>query len=595
MPACRLPLLLSFLVGLTTACNEPRKQAPEPEPPKPKPHPPTQQQPPPPAEQSGPTPHPDYPTPAAAGTEKIFYLEEPDRGPKVTPVTLPAAASLKWRTAAHCEPHETGIACSAAAGPLRWRIGSRAGKIVVAERRGGKQLQETYLFERDAAGTLSRITRLDGRGNIEWSRFIDAAKQHLGARNLNGSNALPGCGQLAYKLDGAGHPTELSCLQWTGKPMRDIEGVRVRRFKRDTRGFVVEETRVTPRGDPMADNDGVHRKQYRRDAQGRPLEERYLDIEGHPTMSADSGCHGWRLEYNASGDLVRRTCLGAGGKPTAGQSGAHAEAFERDHNGCVLERRHLDAEGKPTRNRHGVYGTRHKVNHWCQDVTMSCVDVRGKLMSCGPRRPARYLYSHDRRGYLISTKHYVAGGRPGKDPDYSVFEVRHQRDALGNVTSDSCFSPRGQAVLCDGTGMHRSVTRFDEAGRQIDRRFFDPQGGVTTNLGCAIRRYRHDNYDHEVEAADHDAQGKVIESMGKAFLRTLYDQSHRRFAVLLLDKEQRPARYAGCFTGVTCPSSPWHAVRIVRDRKGAVVKNLYFDADQQLVQSVDCLHNRCWD
>jgi len=48
-------------------------------------------------------PHPDYPTPALAGTQELFLLEEPPRGPHVTDVKLPDRSQLKFTDHAYCE------------------------------------------------------------------------------------------------------------------------------------------------------------------------------------------------------------------------------------------------------------------------------------------------------------------------------------------------------------------------------------------------------------------------------------------------------------------------------------------------------------
>jgi len=75
-------------------------------------------------------PHPDYPTPVRAGTDQIFLLEEPDRGPKAPlAFVLPARSSLVWREHAHCEDDKLSVTCSTAtAKPSelhRWRVGTR--------------------------------------------------------------------------------------------------------------------------------------------------------------------------------------------------------------------------------------------------------------------------------------------------------------------------------------------------------------------------------------------------------------------------------------------------------------------------------------
>jgi len=400
---------------------------------------------------------------------------------------------------------------------------------------------------------------------------------------------------MAYKLAGPGWASELACLQWQGEPMRDINGVRVTRFVRDSQGFIVEEVRVGNKGESMTDNDGVHRRRLRRDAAGRIIEESYLDIEGKPILSARVGCHGRRFERDARGLVRRRICVGADGRAAAGPTGASIEELSTNAEGCTVEVRHLGADGKPLTTMHGVHAIRYAVDDRCQETMRSCLDLALRPRSCGPREPARYEYTRSSRGLIVATKHYGAGGAPGEDPTYGVFEVRLRHDEHGNVTHEACFGREGEPVLCGRTGFHEARYVWDDAGRNTEERFYDTRGGATTNLGCVIRRHQHDNYDHLYEAKDFDAQGRPIESMGKAVFRKLYDQSHRQFAVILLDKEGRPARYRGCFTGVQCPPRPWHAVRIDRSPNGRVLTNRFFDEKGQLIHTMDCTSSRCWN
>jgi hypothetical protein len=150
-------------------------------------------------------------------------------------------------------------------------------------------------------------------------------------------------------------------------------------------------------------------------------------------------------------------------------------------------------------------------------------------------------------------------------------------------------------VDCGLTGYHRTTQSRDDAGRVVEARFFDRAGRPTTNVGTSIRRFRHDSYDHVYEATDHDFTGRVIEAQGKTTFRTLYDQRHRLFAIVLLDRRGKPARYHGCYTGVDCPSGEWHAVRIDRSPRGRVLRNRYFDSRGKLAATIDCATHRCWD
>src|SRR5689334_6925921 len=64
-------------------------------------------------------PHPDYPTPVAAGTDKIFLLEEPDRGPKA-PLDFAIPKPTKaWSETAGCTTYPADVVCR----------GTRAGRL----------------------------------------------------------------------------------------------------------------------------------------------------------------------------------------------------------------------------------------------------------------------------------------------------------------------------------------------------------------------------------------------------------------------------------------------------------------------------------
>src|SRR5262245_29978029 len=68
-------------------------------------------------------PSPEYPTPALAGTEQLFLLEEPPRGPHLTTVRMPDRAGLRFSEHAVCEIDAAHIVCSQnrpKAGQARW-------------------------------------------------------------------------------------------------------------------------------------------------------------------------------------------------------------------------------------------------------------------------------------------------------------------------------------------------------------------------------------------------------------------------------------------------------------------------------------------
>jgi hypothetical protein len=540
-------------------------------------------------------PHPDYPTPLAAGTDKLFFLEEPERGPLApATVTPPSPGSLRRSFHLHCEPHLLGLSCGPARprpparGPY-WRLGARGKELVLAEslHAPDPRPRRSFLLERGASG-LDRIVLLDARGTVSEARFFDRARSRCSGRKLSGENVLEGCGQLSFKLDAAGRPIELGCLQWLGEPMLDRNGVARTGFRLDRSGLVLERRRLGLDGDPVAGHDGIHLTRYERDREGRVLSERHFGLEDKPVRS--EGCHGHRHTLDPLGREVRRGCLDLDGRPSTSIVSEH---YRYDERGCWVSSRYFLGEER-ARNRLNLHGLDFLADETCNTVEQTCVNLVEQPLPCGPGEPARYRYQRDARGWIVSTRHFGSDGAPGTDTAYGVHELRRQHDARGNMIGQSCYSAKGEPMLCGSTGFHALLWRRDDAGRSIEERFLGVDGAPSSNLGCHLRRFQYDNYDHLYESRNHDAKGALTGVMGTAVRRELYDAGHRRFAVLLLDRAGKPARYKGCYSGVECPRGSWHAVRIVRLASGSVEKNQYFDHAGQLIHTLGCQRHRCW-
>jgi hypothetical protein len=539
-------------------------------------------------------PHPDYPTPVAAGTDKIFLLEDPDRGAKVA-VTyeLPPRGSLVWTSHTHCEPDVADIACSTGGGGFAsWRV-ARGKEVIVASAVRGTRAHETYVYVRKPDGTPMRRVELDVTGRVVEMLTFTAANRYS-ARTPTGANGLAGCGFIAIERDKQGRTAKRSCLQWLGEPMRDTNGVAAARHVHDARGFLTETHHEGLDGKPIANTGGITSLRFELDANGRRVVTRYRDAAGQP-VAATSGCHGLRLAYDTRGLPESTTCLDAADRPKLGSTGVATYRHRNDARGCKVATRHLGADGKPVIDRTNTHGFDLEVDAQCHETARTCINIVEQPLACGVGRPARTVDKLDAHGRVLSRKHYTADGKPGGDPTYQVFELRSQYDAAGNEIGGSCYDAAGKAIECARTGLHATKRMFDDAGRVIEERFFDPAGAPTTNIGTAIRRFRYDNYDHLYEATSHDVDGNLEESLGMTTRRDLYDTAHRHFAILLLDRAGKPARYTGCYTGVTCPKQPWHAVRLVRGPDGAVNQNQFFDAAGQLLQTVDCRVTSCFD
>jgi len=136
---------------------------------------------------------------------------------------------------------------------------------------------------------------------------------------------------------------------------------------------------------------------------------------------------------------------------------------------------------------------------------------------------------------------------------------------------------------------------YDDAARETLQKYLDDEDRPTGNYGAYKRTHKHDNYDHLVESQNHDEQGALTESFGVAIRKDLFDTAHRRFGLVLYGRTGQPASNSGCYTGATCPGSPWHAVRILRRKDGSVEKNQFFDTSKKLIDTKYCSASPCFD
>jgi hypothetical protein len=546
-------------------------------------------------------PDPDYPTPVVAGTKDLFLLEEPVRGAHVTEVALPAAADLAWTEHAYAELDAAGFAVSAAGpatGGIRWRVGREDGRIRLVEalRPDGNAVSRWVLeWTASAPPKLRLLATLDAYGTVVETRSYEPAGERYTARELSGANALPGCGAQESVVDERGLASETRCLAWHGTPMYDTSGVRMRRFERDAAGFVVAETCFGKDDEPVADQSSVHRATFERDAAGRVVRTLRFGLDGTPVRSTADGCFGRAYRHDGRGFRVAETCLDAAGKPAFDPDGVATTASAIDENGCIVAERSLGTAGEPTRDDEGVAQRAWVVDAHCAATSLACLGPGGDRAPCRKEGPVLIEYTRDDRGRVVSERNYAGPGVPGEDGVMGIFEERNRFDPLGRRVEQSCHGPTGANVLCGGTGYHAERIVYDDAGRVAEERFRGIDGSPASNLGTSIRRFEYDSYDHLSVARELDAAGQPIEGDGLASRTQLYDQGHRLFAVLLFDRDERPARYTQCFVGVDCPDVPWHAVRIVRSADGKVVQNLFFDADAQRIETMDCTEHRCWE
>lgn len=543
-------------------------------------------------------PHADYPTPRLAGTETIFLLEEPERGPLVREASADPPDGVRWSRHHHCELVLDRLACGPSGGPeagLHWRVGRLKGKVVLAQRRFGGRVLESLVFTPGKKAWPQKVVLLDDHGTVVWSRHITVDGSRLSSRKRNGANALPGCGHWALTRAKGGKVREVACLQWSGEPMLDLHGVARTKLKLRGDGLVLERRYFDLEGKPAARHDGLHRLVLDRDRPGRVVRRRGFDLEGLPALGQEDGCYAELRKIDARGLLGEERCLGATEEPAENRRGYCRVERIYDGRGCEVERRQFKLERKSRRCERLFRVRRFKVNAQCETMVKTCFTGEDRRTPCGNHKVAEYRYSRDALGRVTAIQHFRADRQEGAHPGCATFEVRRVHDERGNISLETYHGSAGQPQECKGTGYHGIRTFYDDAGRISHKRFIDVHEKPASNLGAFVRRYSHDNYDHLVRTENRDAGDKPVAVLGQVSMKFIYDSGHRTFGLLLFDARGRPARYRGCFTNRSCPSKAWHAVRIVRRDNGALAQNLYFDADKQLIATYDCDKKRCWD
>jgi hypothetical protein len=538
-------------------------------------------------------PDPQFPTARAAGSEGIFALEEPERGPLLTTYALPDTTASKPTWHGECEIDYHGVECAPTAvknGRL-WRV-FRMAKAAVYESVSGER--QRVVVELDGEGRATRMISIGSDGRVEWSRSYSKQGTRYTARWRSGANHLSGCGAMSLEIDDKGRATSATCLQWLGEPMRDQHGVVTTKVTRDKNGLVSKMEYFDKDGQPSSRHDGVHRVEIERNAKGQDVAVASFDADAKPVRDAATGCARQSTTYGVTGQVAAQRCLDGDGALSVGPEGYATAKHRRDSRGCEIETSFQGVDGKPMQSRFSAFGVQRKVDELCRAEKETCLNATRRPATCSNEKHATVEYQRDAAGNVTARRYRDAGGAPSGDPEYGVFEVRQTHDERGRTVSQSCFDASGGAVECANTGLHAAVHKHDDAGRVVSITYRGADGKPTSNLGTFEARVIYDNYDHAVEQQSLDALGEPVESLGSSLRRQIYDDGHRLFAVTLFQNDGEPASYRGCFTSVQCPPRPWHAVRVVRSASGAVTQNLFFDAKKQLIDTIECTSSKCF-
>jgi hypothetical protein len=307
-------------------------------------------------------------------------------------------------------------------------------------------------------------------------------------------SAVDGCSGRRHEYDDRGVETRNTCLGKDGEPARREDGVAVtvlqandagcligqRYLDREgkpthihgvygtnqTVGALCEElasTCIDNQGDPVACGPKEPATfEYERDDKGRVVWMRHRDPDGDPGHDSEYEVFALREEWDALGNLVRKSCWGASGEPVeCDHTGYHAEKLRYDDVGRTREVRYFSIEGELASNL-GVAIRRYVYDNYDHIHEIDGFDADGNPVETLGMAAQRRLYDSAHR--LFAMLLFDREGRParytgcfvGRDcPTRDWHAVRLFRGPNGRVTKNEYFDTEGQLIDTMDCDSHR--------------------------------------------------------------------------------------------------------------------------------------------
>jgi len=385
--------------------------------------------------------------------------------------------------------------------------------------------------------------------NVEWSdeatvRWRHANRFGVPAPRVDGNPIVE-----EISLDESGRADQVRYYNRTGlNPVPDRSGAYGLRHERGAAGEVIRSVALNGRGVEAADTSGAMTAEYAY-ADARfpylPTEIRYLGSGGelvpgphtnpagvgisgagieHRTYDDDGntvredhrvaddgpginliGCASVTHVFDDAGQLVRHTCLGAGGEPVFSTQGWSAIAFEW-LDGCPVATRPLDRKGNPTATRRNAWGSHSECGEGAQPFRVTTVDANGEP-TMGRLGYATEEVTFDETGQAVQWRFLDPAGEPVINA--RGFATNEQDwDAAGNMVGRRQFGVDGEPV--DGLGgYHRLSQRFDDRGQRIEVAIYDREDRITATPKTAARTEReYDQRGYETAVRCFDVLGE---------------------------------------------------------------------------------------
>lgn len=273
------------------------------------------------------------------------------------------------------------------------------------------------------------------------------------------------------------------------------------------------------------------------------------------------------LTYDDNGLLQRvEYASGEDNRPVGDAENIYGQAYSYDKKGRVTEVRFLGHDGKVRSNKIGLAIKQYEYdgkNNWSQVKYLS---ADGKASHDGNNCTV-VKFEHDKWGNRIAERYYTIDGKtPAFRSDYSACGVIYEIDKHGCKVLQSLIDGDGK-VMTGQAGYAQARLTYDDNAFCTMVEILDMDGNRTYQTSdngdvASIVKFEVDDRGLNKSMAFFDTQERPMEnSAGVHKYVTSYDSVGNPVEERYYDKNQKPARYAGCNTSAKVAYDEYHQVK----------------------------------
>ncbi len=360
-----------------------------------------------------------------------------------------------------------------------------------------------------------------------------------------------------------------------GTPVKDGQGSFGQRLTSTLAGRVQRRAEIGPDGAEIVLRNGIRAVVTGYDRHDRLVRRTLIGADGRPFDGPEWYAY-YTVEHDPWGNTTTTRYFGSDGNPALRKQGFAAVIQGYDRRGNAVEEAYLGVDGRPTLHENGyakvtrAYTARGSV----EDEAYLGTDGGPTLHKNGFARMSR---SYDRHGNLAEVAYFGIDGRPTLDKEgYARVTFRH--DPAGNMIEEGYHDAEGMATV-DRDGVARIANAYDARGRMIEQRYFGIDGKLTLDKNHrAGLAWVYDERGNLTEVTQFGIDAAPMLGRDGYWKETRrYDARGNLTEIAFFGADGRPARHREGVARFTR----------IYDARGNLVEGAYFDIDGKPVLHAD--------